>query len=185
MARIPVATRESVPEDQRDAFDQMLEEYGAVPGYGPLSVIIQVPEAWRRAIQLHRYLRNESVLPLKIRELAMLLAGREFDCQHIWTGHAQDGRSAGLRDEIVTALRDESELTGLSPDEAAVVNYGREFFRTHRVSQSAYEAALEQFGLRGLVELTMLMGWYCMLAFTVNAFDTDLKPDSTEPLLPV
>ena len=115
----------------------------------------------------------------------MLLAAREFDCQHIWTGHAADGRSSGLRDEIVTALRDGSELIGLSPDEAAVVNYGREFFRTHRVSRSTFQAALEQFGLRGLVELTMLMGWYCMLGFTVNAFDTDLKPDTTEPLLPV
>ena len=31
----------------------------------------------------------------------------------------------------------------------------------------------------------MLMGFYGMLAFNVNAFDVDLPSDRTEPLLPV
>jgi hypothetical protein len=66
-----------------------------------------------------------------------------------------------------------------------VVNYGREFFRTHHVSRGAFQAALEQFGVQGLVELTLLMGNYSLLAFAVNAFDTDLLPERTEPLLPI
>ena len=90
-----------------------------------------------------------------------------------------------MRDEVVDALRDKKEITGLAPDEAAVVNYGREFFRTHHVSRGAFQAALEQFGLQGTVELSMLMGNYGLLAFLVNAFDTDLPPDRTDVLLPV
>jgi hypothetical protein len=66
-----------------------------------------------------------------------------------------------------------------------VVNYGQEFFHTHHVSRGAFQAALEQFGIQGLVELTMLMGYYGMLAFNVNAFDTDLLPERAEPLLRV
>jgi len=41
------------------------------------------------------------------------------------------GRAAGLRDEIIDNLRDKKELANLAPDEAAVVNYGRELIRTH------------------------------------------------------
>jgi hypothetical protein len=37
-----------------------------------------------------------------------------------------------VRSEIVDALRDGKALPGLAPDEAAVVHFGREFFRTHR-----------------------------------------------------
>jgi len=39
--------------------------------------------------------------------------------------------------------------------------------------------------VQGLTELTMLMGYYGMLAFCVNAFDGDLPSERTESLLPV
>jgi 4-carboxymuconolactone decarboxylase len=85
----------------------------------------------------------------------------------------------------VEALRDKKSLPSLKGDEEAVIRYGQEFFRTHRVSRGAFQTALEQFGAQGLTELTMLMGYYGMLAFCVNAFDGDLPGDRTEPLLPV
>ena len=115
----------------------------------------------------------------------MLVAARENDCQFIWNAHAPAARTAGLRDDIVNALRDKKELPALAPDETSVVNYGREFFRTHKVSRGAFQAALEQFGQRGVVELTLTMGNYSLLSFAINAFDTDLPPNRTEPLLPV
>jgi hypothetical protein len=70
-------------------------------------------------------------------------------------------------------------------DEAAVVNYGQEFFRTRKVSQDTFDAALAQFGVLGLTELTNLMGCYSMLAFNVNAFGVELPEDSPEKPLPV
>lgn len=184
MARIPSATRQNVPANQRAAFDEMVQRTGSVPKYGPGSVMVHVPEAHRRATELSNYLRNESSLPKKVQELAMLVTARELDCQHIWNAHAGSGRSAGLSDGLVDAMRDRRRLPELATDEAAVVNYGQEFFRTHRVSRGAFQAALEQFGTQGLVELTMLMGYYGLLAFNVNAFDTDLLPERAEPLLP-
>ena len=185
MARIPIATRDSVPENQRDAFDQMVGRTGSVPRNGPGSVMIHVPEAQRLAGQLSNYLRNESTLPQKVQELAMLVTARELDSQHIWNSHAGSGRRAGLSDALVDALRDKRELPNPSPEEAAVVNYGQEFFRTHHVSRGSFQAAQEQFGVQGLVELTLLMGYYGLLAFNTNAFDTDLVPERTEQILPV
>jgi 4-carboxymuconolactone decarboxylase len=184
LARLPIATRKTVPEDQRAVFDEMVQRLGAVPRHGPGSVLIHVPEAHRWATGLNNYLRDESSLPKRVQELAMLVTARELDCQHIWNAHAGAARAAGVRDDIVDALREKKELTGLASDEAAVVNYGREYFRTRRVSRGAFQAALEQFDVRGVVELTLLMGNYALLAFAVNAFDTDLLPDRTEPLLP-
>ena len=114
-----------------------------------------------------------------------VVTARELDCQHIWNAHAASARKAGVRNELVDALRDRKALPPLAADEAAVVHYGREFFRTRRVSRGAFQAALEQLGRQGVVELALVMGNYSLLALLINSFDTDLPPDRTEPLLPV
>lgn len=185
MARLPIATRDSVPESQRDVFDEMVKQLGSVPRHGPGSVMIHVPAAHRWATGLNHYLRDESSLPKKVQELAMLVTARELDCQHIWNAHAASARKAGVPGALVDALRDRKELPPLAADEAAVVNYGREFFRTHRVSRGAFQSALEQFGRQGVVELALVMGNYSLLALMINTFDTDLPAERTEPLLPV
>lgn len=185
MARLPIASQESVPADQKADFQEMVQRLGSVPQYGPGSVLIHVPAAHKWATGLNNYLRNESSLPVKVQELAMLVTARELDCQHIWNAHAGSARSAGVPDGLVDALREKRESGGLAPDETAVVDYGRELFRHHHVSRGAYQAALEQFGERGLVELTLIMGNYGLLAYAINAFDTDLPPNRTEPLLPI
>jgi 4-carboxymuconolactone decarboxylase len=185
MARLPIATRENVPEAQRALFDELVQRLGSVPRHGPGSVMIHVPEAHRWATGLNDYLRNQSSLSKKVQELAMLMTARELDCQHIWNAHAASARQAGVPDALVDTLRERQALPELAPDEAAVVHYGREFFRTHRVSRGAFQAALEQFGRQGVVELSLIMGNYSLLALLINTCDTDLPPDRTEPLLPV
>jgi 4-carboxymuconolactone decarboxylase len=82
-------------------------------------------------------------------------------------------------------LQDRQALPELAPDEAAVVPYGREFFRTHHVSRGTFRAALEQLGRQGVVKLSLILGSYSLLAMLINACDTDLRLDRTEPLLPV
>ena len=114
----------------------------------------------------------------------MLVTARENDCMHIWNAHAASARAAGVPAAVVDALRERKALPELAPDEAAVINYGQEYFRTHKVSRGAFQAGLEQFGKQGLIELTLTMGNYALLAFAINAFDAELPPNRTEPLLP-
>ncbi len=219
MARIPTASRNNVPTEQVEAFDEYVNERGSIPETGPLSVMLHVPELIKRGEHLRAYLRGgESSLPANIRELGMLVAAREMDCQFIWNAHAAMGRQSGLSDNLVDSLRDKlnglspaesavieygceffrthrvslvdslrdkKELNGLSPAESAVIEYGCEFFRTHRVSEAIFNDAMAQFGTRGLVELTTLMGYYACLAFNINAFDVGLPAEITEPPLPV
>ena len=89
MARLPAATRESVPPEQVEEFDRIVETIGRVPPVGPYSALIHAPKALRLADGLNQYLRNESSLSLKTLELAMLVVARELDCQHIWNDHAR------------------------------------------------------------------------------------------------
>jgi len=185
MARLPAATRESVPQKHRAVYDEIVRERGGPVQSGPGSVMINSPEMSKRATQLSNYLRRESSLSPKVQELAMLIAARANDCQYIWNAHAASGRKAGLSDALVNAIRDKRRMPAMAPDEAAVVNLGREFFRTHKVSDAAFQAALRQFGRHGLTELTTLMGYYALLAFNANTFAIDLPANRTEAVLPV
>ena len=186
MARTPAVTRESIAEDQRAAFDEVVQQRCGLPTGGPGSVILNAPEVAKRALGLAGFLRSDSSsLAPRIRELGMLLAARENDCQYIWNAHAPSARAAGLRDDIVDGLRDKRELPSLAADESAVIDYGREFFRTRRVNQATFDAALAQLGAQGLVELTTLLGCYSMLAFNVNAFGVELPAERTEEALPI
>ncbi len=106
MARVPSVTRESIPENQKASFDEIVQERGEIPSGGPGSVMLNAPEVAKRALGLALFLRTETSLEPRIRELGMLVAARENDCQFIWNAHAPSARRAGLRDDIVDALRD-------------------------------------------------------------------------------
>jgi 4-carboxymuconolactone decarboxylase len=150
-----------------------------------VSVLINSPEMAKRASHLSEYLRRESTLSPKVQELAMLITAREMDCQYIWNAHAAAGRKAGLSDALVNAIRDKRRMPPMAADEDTVVNYGREIFRSHKVSDATFQAALQQLGRQGLVELTTLMGYYGLLACNANAFAIDLPANRTETVLPV
>jgi 4-carboxymuconolactone decarboxylase len=90
-----------------------------------------------------------------------------------------------VSEALIVALRERQPLPAMSAEEAAVVNYAREFFQTHKVSQQTFQAALDHFGAQHLTELTVLMGHYAQTAFILNAFDVQLPAQRSEPVLPV
>ena len=182
MTRLPKLTRDAVPEQLRDAFDEVMS---ASPPAGPSSVAIHSPEFARRRLRVSDYLRFETGIADPILELALLVTSRCMDCQYVWNAHAPAARKAGVSDAVVDAIRDNQPLPPMPADQSAIVNYGMELFRTHKVAQETFQAALDQFGSLRLVELTAIMGHYVQNAFFLNAFAVDLPDQRAEPLLPV
>ena len=185
MARLPVLSRSDAPQQFLEAFDEETSASGGVVDSGPGSVMIYSPEMRRRANHFVGYFRQVTDLPHRLQELAMLLTARHMDCQYIWYAHAARGREQGLSDALVDALRDRQPLPDLPADEAALVTYANEMFNNHRVSPDTYRNAVEQIGVRWLVELTTMMGYYTTLAYNANSFEIDLPEDGPEPALPV
>ena len=73
---------------------------------------------------------------------------------------------------------------GLSDDDRAIVRYAGELNRFNSVSDATYADALARFGERTVVELTALVGYYTMVAMTLNAHEIPL-PDGVEPAFPL
>ena len=185
MARVPVVTQDMVPEEFRDAFNELTRDTGGSITGGPGSITVNSPEMSRRRSHLTAYLRFESTFPKRIQELAILATARAMDCPYIWNAHAPAARTEGVSDALVDALRDRKPLPAMAADERAVINFCTEFYTNHRVSASTFQVALEQFGVQHLVEITALMGNYAQTAFFLNAFEVQLPDDRTETVLPL
>ena len=55
------------------------------------------------------------------------------------------------------------------PKEQLVYRFARELVTNSRVSDATYEAATRTFGTTGAVELAAMVGYYAMIAMTLNA----------------
>ena len=182
MARLPTVTRDMVPQEFREAYDEVTGG-NPITG-GPGSITINSPEMARRRAPFTGYLRFETTFPRRILELAIIATARAMDCPYVWNAHAPAARSEGVSDAIIDALRERQPLPEMGADESVIIDYVNEFYQNHRVSEGTFQAALKQFGPQHLVELTALMGNYAQTAFVLNAFEVELPEGTTEPVLP-
>src|SRR5499433_811755 len=113
MARIPLVTREQIAQNEQPAYDAFMASRGNRPNIGPYSLLLHMPEMAQRLEALRTYLRDEASLPPRLQELVMISVAREMNCAFIWYAHAAAARQAGLRDDIVDAIRDRRPLTNL------------------------------------------------------------------------
>ena len=181
MARVPPVCREILPSHLQESFDRAVVNRGNPNAIN--AILLYSPEASALAHHWADYLRNDpGFVPKRLRQLAMLVVAQERNCQYIWNAHSEISIEAGLSSELVHALRDRlSVFPSMSPDEAAVIEYGHEYFRTGKVSNVTFANVSKFLGTRGLLELTMLMGYYAMLAFTATAFEVEVPPTKSVP----
>jgi 4-carboxymuconolactone decarboxylase len=185
MTRVGPVTRDQVPSELRSTYDQVVALCGGEITPGPTWVLANSPALAVHTRSLTNYLWGESPLPRKIKQLAVLVTARMMDCQYVWNAHVGHGREAGLSDALLDALREKQPLPHLPADEAVVVNYAMEFFKTHRVSNETFQAASDHFGTHLLAELTALMGYYAMVSHVLIAFEFDGQEPGKEALLPI
>ena len=93
-------------------------------------------------------------------------------------------RKAGLAESIIEAIRTRRPIDTLDQAERDVFAYAEELNRANTVSDEAHHRVRERFGTVGVVELTALIGYYTMVAMTLNAHDIPLPDGAAPPLAP-
>ncbi len=184
--RLPLPRREALDDAAAELFDQLetLSGRSLVGLNGPGGIRLHSPYLAVLSQPLNRYLRFETALPGRIRELAILVVARAQDCQFEWVQHEGAALKEGLSAETIDIVRHRRPTDGLDETEAAVIALGRAIFEARRVGTETYASALVAFGARDLVDLVSLMGLYAATAALLTAFDMQLRPGQ-EPGLPI
>jgi 4-carboxymuconolactone decarboxylase len=147
---------------------------------GPLRAALHNAELADRWQALGELLRYRTTLTPRLSELAILVTGRACRSPFEWYAHRLEAERAGLEAGIIEAILAGETPLRLGEDDAIVHRYAVELNRTKSVSDPTYAAALARFGERTLVELTALVGYYTMVAMTLNAHEIPL-PEGVAP----
>jgi 4-carboxymuconolactone decarboxylase len=112
---------------------------------------------------------------MRARVLAAMTVAREFEAVYVWGAQTGGARRLGVPEATITAIR-ENHSRGVPPDDAEIVDFTRQLLRKHRVDESTAGSLRKRFGDHGFIELTGAIGYYSMLAMTVNACDLEPAP---------
>lgn len=183
MPRISLPAPEAMNAEQRRVHDQIVSgARGRIQG--PLRAALHNPELAERWSALGELLRYRTTLPPRLSEIAILVTGRACHSPFEWYAHRKEGERVGLEPPLIEALLAQQVPAGLGEDEALVHQFASELNRWKSVSDATYARALSRFGERTVVELTALVGYYTMVAMTLNAHEIPL-PEGEQPAFPL
>jgi 4-carboxymuconolactone decarboxylase len=181
MPRIPLPAPETMTPEQRRVYDAIVKgPRGTL--VGPLRAALHRPELADKWQQLGELLRYRTSLPPDLSEVAVLVTARRWNCQVEWYMHEIAARKAGVDAPVIADIKARRAPTVAGKDPRLIHDYALELVGSGTVSEATYAAAHERFGAVALVELTALIGYYTMVAMTLNAHEIPL-PDGVEPPL--
>ena len=143
---------------------------------GPFSVWMHAPEWAERVAHLGTLVRWEGTLELRIRTLAALVVGRHFQAQYVWGIQGVIGAERNVPRSTIDAIRDGCS-DGIPSDDLQIINFTRLLLRENRVDEPLAQAVIQRLGADQYVQLTTCIGYYAMLAMTVNGVELAPNPE--------
>lgn len=171
MARLSKITgKEQVPAQHHTIVDAITQSRGAIQG--PFTMFLHCPELAGRVAHLGAFVRFEGSLDMRVRVLAAMTVARELEAVYVWGAQTGGARRLGLPEPTITAIR-ENHSRGIPPEDAEIVDFTRQLLRRHRVDDASTNSLRRRFGDEGFIELTGAIGYYSLLAMTVNACELE------------
>lgn len=149
---------------------------------GPLEVWLQSPGLAENAQRLGAFCRFGSSLEPRLSELAIMVTGRVWSAQFEWTVHKPIALKAGLSEAVVDAIRDRRTPPFERADERVVHDFARTLHIDRKVPQALYDEAVSVLGLKAVVDLVGILGYYTLISMTINAFNVPLEAGQTPEL---
>jgi 4-carboxymuconolactone decarboxylase len=169
----PITSKDQVEARDHATVDAIVESRGALRG--PFTMFLHCPELAGRLAHLGAFVRFEGALDMRVRVLAAMTVARELDAVYVWGAQTGGARRLGVPESTIAAIR-EKHSRDIPPEDGQIVDFTRELIRKHRVDDATVKALQARFGNEGFIELTGAIGYYSMLAMTVNACELEAAP---------
>lgn len=181
--RLTELTLAEMDDAQRAVAEEAIAgKRGRIPA--PLRAWLHSPELGRRAQKLGEFVRYDTSLPPVLSELAILVTARHWTSHFEWYAHKRDGLAAGIDPAVIDAIAERRTPDFADPTAKLVHDYTRLLLATGRVSDALHSEAVALLGERGVVDLVGIVGYYSLVALTLNAFDIGLPAGESPELKP-
>lgn len=181
--RLPLRKREELDDAGKRAYDRASTPGATIVGLrGPSGLHLYSTRTIEAHNVMNQYLRFQC-FDAKTREIAILTVAREMDSRFEWAAHEPEALKEGVSPQIIDIIKHRKSTQGLDESYAAIIEFGRQIFRDHRVTADAFARVKALFPPDKLVELVLLMGNYASTAALLCAFD--MQVPEGKPLLPL
>jgi alkylhydroperoxidase family enzyme len=175
VARIPYAEIENAPEKIRDFFVKM----GAndVEILNIFRMIAHSDISVREFIRLGSRLLVKPHLDPRFRELAILRIAQMNQARYEWTHHIPIAVGVGITPEQIKQLKNWQESPLFTDRDKTVLGFTEELVRDGHPTDETFAAAAAFLEPASLVELTLSIGYWSMVAKFLNTFQVDIEED--------
>jgi 4-carboxymuconolactone decarboxylase len=104
-----------------------------------------------------------------------MTVAREFDAAYVWGAQTGAARKRNVPESTIAAIK-ANRSDGIPPEDLAVIEFTRDLLRKHRLTDAAAAAMRQRLGDDAFIQLTSAIGYYSMLAMTVNACELEAAP---------
>jgi 4-carboxymuconolactone decarboxylase len=139
------------------------------------------PDLFRAWLRFGGYMLTSGRLPGRDRELLILRTAVNCESSYEWGQHVRISLAGGLDRETIDRVLQGPNAEGWTQHEAALLRAADELHGDSRISDETWASLAENYGTEDLVEATMVVGHYIMLAGALNSFGVELD-EGLEPL---
>jgi alkylhydroperoxidase family enzyme len=170
MARVPDMTVTDLAEADRDLLKRNIALHRA---------LTNSPNGARAFSGLGQFIRYGSKLDPRLRELAILQVGWLARSAYEWSHHVKIGFDFGVTEADIHALIAETagQQSALEPVAQLVLLAAREAYDGPGVSEATFERLRAQFDNERLVDLVLVISFYCAVVRVLSSLDIRVEPD--------
>jgi 4-carboxymuconolactone decarboxylase len=137
---------------------------------GPFYCYLHAPAFGELAQKFGAHCRFGTSIPPRLSEFAILVTAQQWKSQYEWAAHAEIAAQKGVKPETIRDLQAGRAPKKAPRDEQALYAFAKELYRDKRVSSPTYKKMHKLLGDAGMVELVGLLGYYAMVAMTLDVF---------------
>jgi 4-carboxymuconolactone decarboxylase len=175
MTRIPYANIEESPQKIKDFFEKLRSSDLEILNVHRMVAHSDV--SVREFVRFGSRLLTKPRLEPRFRELAILRIAQLHDARYEWAHHVPIALQTGVTREQIKEIRKWSESPLFADEEKVVLKYTEEVVRNNEPGDDTFSAAARFLDPAGLVELTLSIGFWCMVAKFLRTFRVDIEED--------
>ena len=170
MARVPYLSKADLAPADQDLLAREITLHRA---------LAHSPKGARAFIDLGKFIRHESRLDPRLRELAILQVGYLARSPYEYSHHIKIGREFGVSDQDIRAMIEETEGRSSRLDEPSqlVLKAAREMTVDLAISDATFASLRKHLDHECLVELVMTIAFYCGVVRLLASLEIDVEDD--------
>jgi 4-carboxymuconolactone decarboxylase len=171
-AEIPL---DQMTPGQRSGYDAIMSDRSMCPG--PYKIWVENPPIMNLMVPLGVYYRKASSLDDTEREIATLLVVAKWRAayplsEHEWIAESTSGYSkAAIPAETVQRMIVGLPVSFEDPRQQVIYELSTALINSCHVPKGLYDRAVKELGNNGVTDLTVLLGYFSMVAFTLMFHD--------------